>query len=72
MEQYLDIVPSWVVGVIMGDSGILPLQILPRPPAPPGVAELAVSLSSLAPVNFLTSLPALTGQCGSNPILLDY
>lgn len=56
----------------MEESGILPLQLLPRLPAPPGVAELAVSLSSLAPVNFLTSLPALTSQHGSNPILLDY
>lgn len=72
MEQYLNIVPSWVVGVIMEESGILPLQLLPRLPAPSGVAELAVSFSSLTPVNFLTSLPALTSQHGSNPILLDY
>lgn len=51
--------------------GILSLWVLAGPQRSQ-VAEPALSLSSLTPMNFLTALPTPTSQHGNNPILLDY
>lgn len=70
VRQSVDIVLWWGVDFFQG-PGILSLWVLPGPQGSQ-VAEPAVSLSPLAPRNFLASLPTPTSQHRNNPILLDY